>query len=435
MSFGSPKAVARSPNDEGAGRGRAVAAVRADSFPPESRAHYADGRNQKRTGLLPEGGMRIESISLAVLDLPGRTALFSMTRGRHGERFYWRKRPAGPAEAEIHVLHVRTDEGVEGVSTVGDARHSTMRPHELEQLRLLVVGEDALDREGLARRLQYATRFAFVNPGWFGALDNCLWDIAGKCAGQPVCELMGRRRERAEAYYNIASGVLADSLADADRAREAGFRALKDHYAERGIRNAAWLRQLRSHAGPEVDLMHDAAGCQYTVEEALHIGRTLQEQEFRWFEEPVPDRRVADLQRLCRELEVPILALETLMHDVELARAWLHVKATDLVRANARVGATSLLALAKHAARLGTNVELNGPGGLFGLLHAHLAVALPNTSRYEYFPDGSRDELGREIGLLNPPVPVSGFIAPPCGPGWGAEWDWRRYRAKTRAVL
>ncbi len=378
--------------------------------------------------------MQIESIRLSVLDVPGQTSLFSLVRTREGDRFYWRQQPRGPAEAEIHVLHVRTTEGVEGVCTVGDARYSTLQPRELEQMRLLAVGEDALDRSGLRERLHHATRFAFVAPGWFGALDNCLWDIAGKVAGQPVCDLIGRQRQQAEAYYNIRSHDLDTSLADADHAQAEGFRALKDHYAQPWARNAAWLRALRRHTGADTDLMHDAAGCQYTTEEALHIGRVLEDEGFRWFEEPVPDRHLEALQFLCRSLAVPVLALETLMHDVDLAQAWLYAQATDLVRANARVGTTALLDVAACAARQGTAVELNGPGGLFGLLHAHLVCALPHTSRYEYFPGGSRDELGREIGLLNPPVPVQGVISPPPGPGWGAVWDWQRFDAQTVAV-
>ena len=67
------------------------------------------------------------------------------------------------------------------------------------------------------------------------------------------------------------------------------------------------------------------------------------------------------------------------------------------------------------------------------LVHSHLVCALQNTTYYEYFPGGSRDEIGREIGLLNPPLPVDGHIAPPTGPGWGAEWD-RAYFAKKRVA-
>jgi L-alanine-DL-glutamate epimerase-like enolase superfamily enzyme len=43
--------------------------------------------------------------------------------------------------------------------------------------------------------------------------------------------------------------------------------------------------------------------------------------------------------------------------------------------------------------------------------------------------------LGKEIGLQNPPLADNGFIAPPPGPGWGAEWDWEYFAAKRVAVL
>ncbi len=91
--------------------------------------------------------------------------------------------------------------------------------------------------------------------------------------------------------------------------------------------------------------------------------------------------------------------------------------------------------LAHLAEGHGARIELNGPGGLFGLVHAHLVCAIDNTSYYEYFPGGSRDELGKEIGLLNPPVPQQGRIAPPTGAGWGAEWDWAWFRKRRVAEL
>jgi len=89
-----------------------------------------------------------------------------------------------------------------------------------------------------------------------------------------------------------------------------------------------------------------------------------------------------------------------------------------------------VLKLAHLAELHNTTIELNGPGGLFGLVHAHLVCAISNTTYYEYFPNGSRDARGREIGLLNPPVPDNGQIRPPYNPGWGAEWDWKFFKKK-----
>ena len=43
--------------------------------------------------------------------------------------------------------------------------------------------------------------------------------------------------------------------------------------------------------------------------------------------------------------------------------------------------------------------------------------------------------MGEEIGLLNPIRPVMGWVTPPKGPGWGAEWDWKRFKSKRVATL
>ena len=83
----------------------------------------------------------------------------------------------------------------------------------------------------------------------------------------------------------------------------------------------------------------------------------------------------------------------------------------------------------------GINIELNGPGGLFGHVHSQLVSAIPNTSYYEYFPNGSRDLLGKEIGLINPPIPKNGSVALPDHFGWGAEWDWKYFEKKRLSIL
>ena len=79
----------------------------------------------------------------------------------------------------------------------------------------------------------------------------------------------------------------------------------------------------------------------------------------------------------------------------------------------------------------GTNVEFNGTGGLWGLVHAHLLCSIQNTSYYEYFKGGWLDETGKSMGMTNPVIPNKGRISPPEGPGWGAEWDWERFKKST----
>ncbi|MCB0124610.1 MAG: hypothetical protein KDE58_20285 [Caldilineaceae bacterium] len=378
--------------------------------------------------------MKIEQILLSVFAVPGNTARFDLTEDvRNGADRRWLPTGHQQRDEEIHLLHVRTDDGIEGICTVGDARYTTMRREELEQLRMLTLGENPLNRERLNSKLNAATRTMFSRPGWFGAFDNCLWDIAGKAAGLPVCALLGRARDTCPAYYNFGGKDIAAATEDALAAVAQGFPAVKDHFRGDAGANIAGFRAIRAAVGAEIDLLHDAALCHYSYQDALRVGRVLEELHYRWFEEPLPDREQGQLQELCAALDLPILAPETLMHDLTLSARWLISGATDDLRANARHGVTQTMKLAHLAELHGRRIELNGPGGLFGLVHAHLVCAIANTSYYEYFPGGSRDERGKEIGLLNPPLPQQGHITPPAAPGWGAEWDWA-YVEKVRVA-
>ena len=220
--------------------------------------------------------MKITEIKISVFEMTGVITPFDLDEsGRAGHR-RWRHQPRPPLQSHMHVLHVRTDEGLEGVCPVGDGRYMTMPVPTLEQLRILALGEDPLDRERLFQKMKHATRQAFAPYGWFGAFDNCLWDIAGKAAGMPVCSLMGRVRERAPAYYNIRGDSMEKAVEDSEMAVGMGFPALKDHFVQEPGDNIEWFRAVRDAVGPDVDLMHDPVGM-YTFGEAVRIGRALEE--------------------------------------------------------------------------------------------------------------------------------------------------------------
>lgn len=379
--------------------------------------------------------MKIRAINISVFEQPANTGRFRLEEIGHGLNRRWVRHPHGTTTEHIHVLHVKTDEAIEGVCTVGDARYTTMRAEDLEQLRLLVIGEDPFDRERLFQKLHTATRGMFTMPGWFGAFDNCLWDILGKATNQPVHGLIGRARSHCPAYYNFNSADKDTAVEDAKKAVALGFLAIKDHFRGNANKNIACFHAIRDAVGEHIDILHDAAGCSYPFQDAVRVGKALEYLHYGWFEEPLKDRDQQHLKHLCDTLHIPILAPETLMHDIDLSAQWLLSGATDMLRANARLGTTAVLKLAHMAELHHTQIEFNGPGGLFGLVHAHLTCAIANTTYYEYFPGGSRDASGREIGLLNPPIPENGHITPPYNPGWGAEWDWDFFKKKRIAEL
>ncbi|MBI4219202.1 MAG: hypothetical protein HY682_03585 [Chloroflexi bacterium] len=393
--------------------------------------------------------MKITGLKVTVLELPSPRRMFDLVLLPNMRRERWlhaatprpRARPpsqgsasAGSEPAHQFVMHVETDQAIEGVCTAESDGTARLQREDVEQLRRLVIGEDPFDRERLYQKLHTSTRWIYRNPGWEGAFDNCLWDIAGKAAGLPVFKLLGRMRDAVPCYLNIRGLTAEEAVEDSIRAVGEGFPALKDHFYHAPDENIRWLTAVRKAVGPEIDLMHDPVGI-YSYEQAVKVGRALEELDYRWFEEPLPERFHNKLRQLCDALDIPVLATEMLMNDVDLCAQWLISGATDLVRVNARHGTTAALKLAHLAELHGTNVELNGPGGLFGLVHAHLLCSIANTTYYEYFPGGWLDEVGKEIGMTNPPIPQKGSLRPPELPGWGAEWDARRFKRKTVEVF
>ena len=380
--------------------------------------------------------MKITNVRLSALDMPGVGGPYDLVTIPNLRREPWIQAPGihaprSQTPATCQVMRVVTDEGIEGIYTVGETGgRRTITKHALEQLRMLVVGEDPLARERLYQKLHTGARWLDCDPGWAGTFDNCLWDIAGKAANLPVHAIIGKVRDRVPAYVNIRGATKEEVAADAAKWVSKGFLGVKDHFYHPVEENIRWFQAVREAAGPDADIMHDAV-CIYNLEEAVRVGRVLEELRYRWFEEPLRERQHNKLRELCTILDIPVLATETLMFDVDICAQWLISGATDLIRANARTGTTPVLKLAHLAELYGTNVELNGTGGLFGLVNAHLLCCISNTSYYEFFPGGRFDEVGKEIGMLNPLVPVKGYLSPPSGPGWGAEWDWDYFQKRV----
>ena len=363
---------------------------------------------------------RLVGVGHELVTVPGLRRIQYTHRGRADAE----RRPERQAFLEVH-----TDEGISG-------RYTTeMTPEQVDIVRYHAVGRSPWEREAFFQQFHKGTRWVYQPPGWYGSFDNCLWDILGKVAGLPVYALVGRVRERLPVYQTGGNLDTAGYLQHIEQAREQGGTfAYKFHSYKGGKADIAIYREVRQEVGPDYVLMTDPV-CSYDLREAIEVGHVLEELDFVWLEEPMHDQKMNLYQELCRELTIPVLGTEMLMHDMGLTSQWLIAGATDRLRANARHGATQVLKMAHMAELHGTNVEMNGNGGLFGLGHAHLACCIDNTEWYEcngaFIGREGHRRMGQRWGLLNAPLVEEGHIGPPDGPGWGAEWDEEKFSALT----
>ena len=114
-------------------------------------------------------------------------------------------RPIPTQELMQTVLSIETDEGPVGHflggGSHGDAEGLSVVDQRLIEgrIRSLIVGQDPLDREMIWKWLWVANLPENVSS----AIDNALWDLAGRACGLPVYKLMGGARDKAVSYTHL----------------------------------------------------------------------------------------------------------------------------------------------------------------------------------------------------------------------------------------
>jgi L-rhamnonate dehydratase len=223
---------------------------------------------------------------------------------------------AGAGDVPTHLrasyVEIVTDEGISGLYGPIDDRQAFLIANDL---RPLLLGSDPLVIELLHDKMLRLHRHGraglFVTA--ISAIDNALWDLRGKAAGEPVYRLLGGpTRERVPVYASML-GYSVDperaAVAAAEH-RAMGFGAQKWFFAygpgagTEGLRrNLAMARAVRGAVGEGYPLMFDAfMGWDATY--AADMLRGLEPVEPYWVEEPVPPEHLDVFRRLVPQTSI-----------------------------------------------------------------------------------------------------------------------------------
>jgi L-lyxonate dehydratase len=294
------------------------------------------------------------------------------------------------------IVRIRTDDGLEGLGTVGVA--SPASPAIIDHhLAPLVVGQSPFDVELVWERMFRAT----INIGRKGlvleaisAIDIALWDIIGKATGQPVYNLLGgRTRDRIRAYVSqsYAKADLGAAREEAASYRSQGFTALKMRFGygptdgEAGKRkNYDLVATVRDAIGPDCELMADAY-MGWDLAYAIDMIRRLEDLNLRWVEEPlVPD----DIEGYVRLRSVVSTSISAGEHEFTrwgyrelLSRGAVDIVQPDVNRMGGITEARKVWALASAF-----NVPVIPHSHQSH--NAHLIMAHVNSPLIEFFPTG-----------------------------------------------
>ena len=291
----------------------------------------------------------------------------------------------------------------------------------------MLVGVDAFDREFIWQRLWYAQRFFYTGRQPLDMVDNMLWELASRHARLPVYKLLGGCREQVPAYRNIGGNTIDELVADGLRAKAQGFKGCKDH-SYRGVKgNSDLARALRAAVGEDFLLLHDPVES-YTVDEAIKIGRVLEQCNYVWMEEPLQDYDLLGLKKLSDSLDLPILALEwigAIGGQPFNAAPFLALQAIDILRQRG-IGITGQVKLAHLAESFGVQVHGGNPQVILAITNDPLYEAVHHLQPLP--PEAKLDCLGRV-------VVDEGYLSIAWSPEPPPEPDWDQITAQSLAII
>lgn len=293
---------------------------------------------------------------------------------------------------------VTTDAGIVGVgegsqsdqdaAVVANVRHLAPRYVGRDPLDLIESSSAFLMRERTGRALFVAA----------SAIEQALWDIAGKLLDVPVYQLLGgtARSEDIRCYATIPPFRLKDLSPDA-LAREAeqcvaaGYNAVKiapflelrpqlmrsagDHLAL-GLER---VKAVRAAIGPNADLMIE---CSFGLDRktARRVGELLEPYECAWLEAPIGWDDAAELARV-RGCIPQRLASGEMLHGRRAYRELIERQAVDVLQPDVKWAGG--IYEAKKIAGWAETYQLwiaphNNSGPVATAASAHLAATLPN---------------------------------------------------------
>ena len=198
-----------------------------------------------------------------------------------------------------HLIEVQTDEGIIGWGECfGPGNIALANKFIVEKvIQPLIIGEDPLNKEHIWHKVYNLLRDSGQKGMPIQALsgvDIALWDVLGKKTKTPLYQLVGGKCNEQVPVYGYGMMLQKKSTSElidlfreeASQIKSKNFKAMKMKVGLGPVEDLKLVRAVREVVGKDFRLMVDANHA-YTLNDALYVGRGLDELDVFWFEEPV----------------------------------------------------------------------------------------------------------------------------------------------------
>ena len=328
-------------------------------------------------------------------------------------------------------LHIRAKDGAEGISLTNGRSYLASILQEL--VIPFFLGKDARKLEANLLFDLYRHRSNYKLQGlalWSvqAWVEFALLDMLGRVSGKSIGELMGGAL-RNEIDFYVASGrrdTTPEEEADylASLIEETGAKAVKFRLGGRMSRNAdaspgrseGLIRIARKSLGDEIDL-HGDANSSYDPEQAVPIGRVLEEVGAVYFEEPCPFDHLEDTKAVADSLDIPVSGGEQEYSERRfrwmIANRGVDIVQPDLHYYGGMIRSARVANMAELAG-IPTTVHISGGFGFVYMLH--FASRTKSIGRYQEY----KRNIERYRDWFDPALEIrNGKLSVPAGPGVG----------------
>ena len=217
-----------------------------------------------------------------------------------------------------HLVEIETDEGITGWGECfGPGNIALANKYIVEKvIQPLIIGEDPINKEYIWHKVYNLLRDSGQKGMPIQALsgiDIALWDILAKKAKLPLYQLLGGKTNNKIPVYGYGMMLQKKSVEElcelfkkeANQIKEKNFKAMKMKVGLGPKEDLKLVSAVREAIGDDFKLMVDANHA-YNKNDALYVGRGLDEMEIYWFEEPVAPEDYDGYKELKEKLKTNI---------------------------------------------------------------------------------------------------------------------------------
>lgn len=339
------------------------------------------------------------------------------------------------------LCRVRSKDGAEGVS-VAHGMMRTLYPIFVNTLQSFFLGKDARDLDLILEKVTiYNLNFRLSGLALgipMATLEFAILDMLGRIANKPMGQLIGdishpqvavyqatEYRERSvEESLALIKRDVAEYNAHAVKIKVGGLMFMKRDLHAKGPkgRTETMIPLIRETFGDQMTLYADANGF-YSVDEAIRVGRLLEEYRYGFFEEPVMFDWYEETKQVADALSLPVAGgeQEYSLHGFRwlIANNGLEIVQPDNYYFGGMIRSMKVARMA-HAVGKTCTPHMSG-GGLGYLYMMHFVSALPNAMAHHEFKGlNTHVQFNCDTSSLSV---VDGKIKVPTGPGLGVEID------------